>query len=584
MFKRYYCPHCDGLISESSVCPVCGNRTKLIENTVYWSKAHHCPIIGNPGDTNPDLKRIGTSVRPVFPQERRLIRMVLNESEDFEKEILWAVNNSVYVINGKRKKIDFKDAYHEEHIIRQIREAILYSDTDWEKEEEHYLSSDQIQNFITFNQDYLNELVSEAVDYVKRITQDKGLDEIYISFSGGKDSSVTSDLVMRALGTQQVIHFFGDTTLEYPETTKYVKKFRSEHPNTPFLVAKNNEQDFMSLCETIGPPSRVLRWCCTVFKTGAISQKIESIFKNKNQIISFQGIRRNESKSRSKYERETLSPKIAKQTAASPIIDWFDSDIWLYILSNHLEINPAYKKGFTRVGCWCCPNNSEWSEFLSTIYMKQESGEFRQFLYDFSRKIGKPDWKQYVDTGKWKARQGGNGVSANSNIVVAYEPCALEENTYNFQLNRDISDRLYTLFKPFGTLDFSLGKKRLDEVYILDRKSGAPLLRLSGKKGTRNLKVTILGKHPAFKNKKITESLIRAQITKFQSCLACSGCQSACKFGALKVMNLDKENVDRENVLYTIDTDKCVGCMECVSHYDSGCYMYKVLKVRIDKS
>lgn len=583
MFKRYYCTHCDGLVTESSICPVCGNRTLLIENTVYWSRKFHCPVIGNPGEKDPDLKRIGTSVRPVFPQERRLVRILLNEGEEFENEILWAVNNNTYLVNGKKKKVEFGLLSGNEELVERVREDILNSGTDWTAEEKKFYDSEQVSSFIAVNQNYLNEIVSEAVDYIKNITKNKGLDEIYVSFSGGKDSAVTSDLVMRALGTPSVLHFFGDTTLEYPETEEYVQKFKKIHPNTPFLTAKNNEQDFMSLCRTIGPPSRVLRWCCTVFKTGAISQKIESVFKNKKQIVSFQGIRRNESASRSKYERETQSPKIAQQVAASPIIDWFDSDIWLYILSNRLEINPAYKMGFTRVGCWCCPNNSIRSELLSSVYMEEESAEFKQFLYDFAQKIGKPDWKEYADSGKWKARQGGNGVEANRNIIVSYEPCVLEENAYTFQLNRDISDALYTLFKPFGTLNFSLGKKRLDEVYVLDRQTSAPLLKLSGKKGTRNLKVTVLGKHPAFKNKKITESLIRAQITKYQSCLACSGCQGACKFGALKVMNLDKKHVDRDNIRYTIDADKCVGCLECVTHFDSGCLMYKVLKIRIDQ-
>ena len=134
-------------------------------------------------------------------------------------------------------------------------------------------------------------------------------------------------------------------------------------------MAKNREKNFEDLCKIVGPPSRVMRWCCTVFKTGAIQKTISSAFKNKTNILSFQGIRHNESASRSKYDRESQSPKIAKQTVFSPIIDWIDYDVWLYILTTGIDFNYAYRLGWSRVGCWCCPNNGGWSEFLAKVHV-----------------------------------------------------------------------------------------------------------------------------------------------------------------------------------------------------------------------
>lgn len=78
------------------------------------------------------------------------------------------------------------------------------------------------------------------------------------------------------------------------------------------------------MCEQIGPPSRVMRWCCTVFKTGAITKTLSQVFKDKTNVLTFYGIRKSESASRSKYERESESPKITKQTVVSPIIEWID--------------------------------------------------------------------------------------------------------------------------------------------------------------------------------------------------------------------------------------------------------------------
>lgn len=580
MIKRYRCIHCDDLLCETSICPVCGRRTQLVANTIVWSQEDNCPVIAH-HETDLILKRVGTDIRPVFPEERLLLEILLEAPFSLSDKSVWAIATNQYIVDGKRIHLKFSD-YLQKFSIEEIQSLLTKYERDNEKYKKSFMNSKPIQNFIRRNEDYLNIITSEALEYIQTISQGKAIDEFFVSFSGGKDSTVTSDLVMRALGTQSILHLYGDTTLEYPESYAYLQRFRKNHPKTPILVAKNNEQDFLSLCKVIGPPSRTLRWCCTVFKTGAISQKIEAIFRNKKQIISFQGIRRNESTSRNKYNREIESPKIAKQIAVSPIIDWFDSDIWLYILANGLDINDAYHKGYTRVGCWCCPHNSEWSRFLSRIYMKEETTEFTQFLYDFAKQIGKSDWKDYVDSGNWAARQGGNNVAANVNTILDYTPCALEENTLNFSLRYPIDDHLYNLFVPFGILDFSMGRKRLDEVYVLNRKTKEPILRLSGKKGTTHFKVSIIGKHPKFKSKPIAEAFVKAQITKFQSCIGCNGCQGACKFNAITIQNMDKKNVSRDTIRYFINPQRCVGCMECVLHFDRGCLMYKVLKTRND--
>lgn len=233
------------------------------------------------------------------------------------------------------------------------------------------------------------------------------------------------------------------------------------------ISSRNKEKDFEELCQVIGPPSRVMRWCCTIFKTGAITRKISGLFRGKTKILAFYGIRRSESASRSKYERESEGHKISKQITVSPIIDWLDYDIWLYLLTTKIDFNTAYRLGYTRVGCWCCPNNSAWSEFLSKIHMKEQYEHWHQFLVDFAKSIGKADAKEYVDTGKWKARQGGNGVSYAKKSVIAFEPCALEENAFNYELQKPITEELYELFKPFGYINRSFGIERLGEIYIM---------------------------------------------------------------------------------------------------------------------
>ena len=420
----------------------------------------------------------------------------------------------------------------------------------------------------------------EAFEYIRKLVVDKDEGDMFVSFSGGKDSTVTSHLVREALAGKTVIHIYGDTTLEYPSSEIYIKRFRRDNPEVPLLVAKNRDQDFNNLCEVIGPPARMLRWCCTVFKTGAITKKIDATFKDSKQLITFQGIRRSESVARSRYEKESSDSKIKKQLVINPIIDWTDFDVWLYILSNNLDFNDAYRQGFSRVGCWCCPNNSDWSEFLSTIYMNAQYNEFKKILYDFAKKIGKPDWKEYIDNGEWKKRQGGNGLDISKKSVVSFKPCALEENTYNFDLTKPITEELYKFFKPFGILNFEIGRKALNEVYVVNRKTNMPILRLSGRIGTSLLKISVTDESFFSVSKKVAEMYLKNQINKYQTCIGCTYCEAVCKFGALKVFNTKKGEVSDDTISYSIDSEKCVGCLECVKHFDNGCYINKVLKIK----
>lgn len=576
---KYICKNCNNLECETSICPVCNGRTEMTESKIFWSKTFNVPSFDEYNTiAGEKCVYIGTDLRPVFPEERLLIEILINKPMEYAKSSIWNVGGSSYIVDGEKLTLNFKELRKKD--AKQIIERIQEYKSKNRKYEDEYLSSETIKNFISINSNRCNTISTEAIDYIKKQAEKYDLNSMFVSFSGGKDSTVTSDLVTRALGTKGIIHIYGDTTLEYPETIKYIQRLKLNNRETPFLIAKNTDQEFNNLCEVIGPPSRVMRWCCTVFKTGAITKKIEMTFKDKSKILSFQGIRRNESKSRNKYERETNSPKIAKQLAASPIIDWIDFDVWLYILTNKLDFNKAYRLGFSRVGCWCCPNNSGWTEFLASIYMEEEHKNFHEMLYRFAKNVGKEDWKEYIDEGNWKARQGGNGLDASKNAIVSFKPCALDENAINFDLTKPIDDSLYTFFKPFGKLDFNIGNKRINEVYILDRKSNEPILKLSGRIGKSELKVTIIRKNGIFKNMQIAESLIKDQITKYQTCIACSGCQSACKYNALKVTNTSKGNVSNGTVLYTIDEGKCIGCLHCVDHYSNGCYMKKVLRTK----
>ena len=158
---------------------------------------------------------------------------------------------------------------------------------------------------------------------------------------------------------------------------------------------------------------------------------------------------------------------------------------------------------------------------------------------------------------------------------VSYEPCVKEENAFNYDLTRPITEELYELFKPFGTYQSELGNKRLGEAYFTDADNNVVFV-LQGRPGQTRCKV-IVHREDAFHVKgmsKVREK-IDCQITKYQMCMGCKACESVCRFNAITV----KEMPDK-STSYTINEAKCVKCTECVSHFSVGCYMRKVLTIK----
>jgi phosphoadenosine phosphosulfate reductase len=570
--------------TEIKKCPVCDDEIN-VTSKIYWCKHCNIPIYdevcslcGNVGEY------ITTDLRPVFPEERLLLEILIGEPFKYINSSVWNGVGNRYIVDGKKLKVTISSLISNKDVKEIISELDKYKDRN-----NYNYFNENISHFIDANRNRFNFIVSEATEFTKNVSKGYNLDEMFISFSGGKDSTVVQDLVTKALSNPKIIHIFGDTTLEFPFTMEYVERFKKENRLTPMLSARNKEKNFDDMCDLVGPPSRVMRWCCTVFKTGAINKKTNGVFKDKKRLLTFYGVRRSESVSRSKYKRESKSPKITKQMIVSPIIDWFDFDIWLYILTNGIDFNDAYRLGFARVGCWCCPNNSDWSQFLTSIFMNDKYEKWRSFLISFARRIGKPDAEVYVDSGNWKARQGGNGVGFSQKSFVSFEPCALEEHSFNYDLKKPISEQLYEFFKPFGWISKELGNERLGEVFVVDRNNN-PIIRLQGKIGTSILKVSIL-KLPLARARSIREARmkIECQLTKYQMCVNCLGCESVCKHNAI-IIKKDLTNLMDETAatiddrltsnIYTIDDNKCVRCGECINHFDGGCYMRKVLTVR----
>lgn len=558
------------------VCPICNSKTvDDIPSEIYWCSNCRVPVLqllsqpdkGTCPRCGRKMKYMTSDIRPVFPEERLLLEVLLGyEPNELIEKSVWAVN-SRYYIDGKSVAIPssvFKTA-DAEYIANKIAAN---------KKNNSYVYFDEIiKRFVEANVLRLNFLKDEAYHFVENEAKRFPEENIVISFSGGKDSTATADVVVKALSNPSLVHIFGNTTLEFPYTTDYADRYREQHPQAIFKVAKNNEQVFMDVCKDIGPPARMMRWCCSMFKTGPITRVINSLYRNQ-QILTFYGIRKNESVSRSKYNRvedDAESVKIQQQTVASPIFFWKDMDVWLYLLAEKVDFNEAYRLGYDRVGCWCCPNNNQRAQFLSRIYMPEKSKEWRDFLIEFAKKIGKPDPEEYVDEGGWKARQGGNGLAAANDVKIKFSNCTSEEHAKIYRLVRPFDDELIGMFVPFGRVAPELGQKLLHEVLVLDCKTNVPILSIQpfnheGYDYAVKVRTMNVADHEDL------QRMVGYQIRKFNVCRKCLKCESICRAGAISVAGGQ----------YYIDPDKCVHCKMCMTakYLDGGCTMDKYLRTK----
>lgn len=558
-------------------CDLCGNLTELeVPVEVYWCQSCNIPVLKKMNDLDlidcplcqTQIHYLSKDIRPVFPEERLLLEVLLEKPLAFLNDSVWSEDNK-YFVNGNQLTIS--NAIYQEKSANQIRVMLdQFQDTN------NYIAFDKfIKKFIKANKIRLKELIDEAHEFIKHNSSNFPHENIVISFSGGKDSTVTADLTVRALTDPSLVHIFGNTTLEFPMTLEYMHRFRENNPKAIFKIAENKEQSFYKVCDDIGPPARMLRWCCSMFKTGPITRVLNRLYGNE-KVLTFYGIRKCESVSRSRYNRVEDSSeaiKIQKQKVASPIFLWKDLDIWLYILTEGIDFNSAYRLGYDRVGCWCCPNNNDKAQFLSSIYMPVETEKWRDFLIKFATRLGKPDPEEYVKSGGWKARQGGNGLSASKDIQIQFTTCTSEENAVIYALNKPVNDNFLELFIPFGRIAPDLGRKLINETIVLDINSRVPILSIQPFSKDEN-GYTVKVKTLNVENPDELQRMVGYQVKKYNACRQCLKCESICRYRAISINQGE----------YHIDPDRCRQCRMCVTakYLAGGCLMDKYLKTKVN--
>lgn len=518
-------------------CQKCGEP-------IFDKELHACKCDGK-------IKQISSSTtcNPVFLQERKMLSYIAGD--DLTSAKMWDLGSGHYIVNGEKRDIRYKAWYDaKEHLKYADR---LRSNIEIEEDYSPYYGA------VEANLEYLKKLILEAEMYTISVYKKFSPKGFYptISFSGGKDSTVVSKIVRDALQTASIPHFFGDTTIEFAETYEYTETFRKENPFVPMLPSET-DNDFFYFCNHVMcPPSQHDRWCCNIFKTSNLNKELEYLPKN-GKSLSFLGIRHSESVARSTYERTQEESKISTQINAMPIIEWKDYDVWLYIIYKNIRFNNCYQYGYKRVGCWCCPNNSDLSMMLTEIYHPDYIAKWKKTIMDFAKRDGRTDPEAYYEEGKWKVRRGIKD-SQQMNVTIADTACNLSDKARNIIVEKKIGKDIIELFKPLGKLDI-IEKKDATYISVFDRDKSNEFRKcceLIITVGTNVIKV--LPEDRIDTNMLINR--IKCQVRKYQMCVRCHSCDSVCPYGA----------IDTTQGYYHIDERKCAHCKACIAHYYNGC-------------
>ena len=405
--------------------------------------------------------------------------------------------------------------------------------------------------------------LEDANNAGKRVYQTTKIDKFIASFSGGKDSQVVLDLCTRAIPSTDFEVIYSDTGYELPPSLelydKIQEQYKEKFPDLKFSLARNHDS-VLNYWDKIGTPSDTHRWCCSVMKTAPLYRMLRSGSDKLAKILTFDGVRAEESVRRSTYNRIGKGVKHNNVINASPILRWNSVEIFLYLFERQLYINPSYRRGMTRVGCLICPFSSEWNDMVSSRCYKESLSPFLTRIIDKAKNAGISDVDDYVKEGKWKLRAGGRDMKFPSSMKIKETKPNLEIEVVNPQ--KDIMTWLNAVGKYQTTVD---ADGNISGELSFENK----IFNFTIKNKGNIIKIVFINTQMFPK----LQGFIKRAFYKATYCVDCETCEVECPTGALQI--LPSVNLDR---------NKCISCHKCLTFHDYGCIAAASLAITGRKS
>ncbi len=295
------------------------------------------------------------------------------------------------------------------------------------------------------NKGQAQRTVAELVEDIQTLTTE--IQELYcldaipwcIGYSGGKDSTCALQLVWNAIAelppekrTKTIHVITTDTLVENPYVSAWVRNslrqmklaaVEQAMPVEPHLLQPEFKETFwVGLVGKGYPaPKGKFRWCTERLKINPSNRFIRDVIRDNGEAILVLGTRKAESTKRAsrmkKWEakrvRDRLSPNmnLPNSLVYSPIEDWRNDEVWLYLMQSE---NPwAYSNkdlftmyrgasadnecplvvdtstpscGSSRFGCWVCTLVSQ-DKSLTAMIQNDEEKEWLQPLLDFRQEL-----------------------------------------------------------------------------------------------------------------------------------------------------------------------------------------------------
>jgi len=229
--------------------------------------------------------------------------------------------------------------------------------------------------------------------------------EVYVSFSGGKDSTVLLHMARELYPNIEAV--FVDTGLEYPEIRDFVKTFNNVtwlKPKMPFnqvlekygypIVSKEQSQYIGQYRNANSEKTKATRMQGNRWGRGKIAEKwkylLDAPFKisdrccevmKKQPFYAYErrtgkrpiiGTMASESSKRvQNYNQFGCNAFDAKRPTSKPMSFWTDADVWAYIKEFKVPYSTIYNMGYERTGCMFCLYGHHLSDTNRLELMRQ---------------------------------------------------------------------------------------------------------------------------------------------------------------------------------------------------------------------